>query len=73
MRYLFILLLAGCVTEGEVSGKTRHEASTLQCVGYCDLSITDRNAEVTADGKVRFMDGSDNDVDTSDEPDPDNE
>ena len=73
MRYLFILLLAGCVTEPELSGEARHEQSQLKCVGYCDLVITDKNAEITADGKVNFKRGRANDGATSDEPDGDNQ
>ena len=49
---LAILLLAGCATEQGLSGEARHQASTLQCVGYCDLTITDKTAGVTADVKL---------------------
>lgn len=57
VRYLLILLLAGCVTEREGGGETRHQASTLQCVGYCNLTITDKSAEISADSKVEFKHG----------------
>ena len=63
---LAILLLAGCATGQGLSGEARHQASTLQCVGYCDLLITDKVAEVTADGKTEFKHGPDHDADDDD-------
>ena len=54
MRYLFILLLTGCVTEQGASVDLQHEHSQLKCVGYCDLLITDKNAEVSANAKVEI-------------------
>ena len=50
MRYLFLLLLTGCTTTGEVVTSADDEVSRLRCVGYCDLVITDRNIEIQ--GKV---------------------
>ena len=47
MKYLWLILLTGCTTTGEVA--TSDEASKLKCVGYCDLTITDRNVEVKSE------------------------
>ena len=46
MRYLLLLLLTGCTTTGEVATSADDEVSSLKCVGYCDLTITDRNIEI---------------------------
>ena len=46
MRYLLLLLLTGCTTTGEVATSADDEVSSLRCLGYCDLVITDRTVEV---------------------------
>ena len=67
MRYLFIRLLAGCVTEKELSGAAQQDHSSLKCVGYCDVVMTDKNREIDARGKVQLKHGSDDIEDEDDE------
>ena len=37
MRYLFILLLTGCVTDQKLKGETQHQHNQLKCFGYCEI------------------------------------
>lgn len=41
-----VLLMASCTTTNESDVSLDAEASSLQCVGYCDLVITDRRVEI---------------------------
>ena len=43
---VFLLFLMGCTTTGGVATSVNDEVSSLKCVGFCDLTITDRNAEI---------------------------
>ena len=74
MRYLFILLLTGCVTERESAVDLSNEHKQLKCIGYCDLLITDKNIEVKTNGKIDVGRNTGNKRKrNSPKPDPDNE
>ncbi len=60
---LSVLPLLSCATEHSTSHKDNSENSALRCVGYCDLVITDKNAEITVKGRM-VKDAADSD-DTS--------
>ena len=47
-----VLLLLSCATEHSGNHKENSENSALRCVGYCDLVITDKNAEITVKGRM---------------------
>ncbi len=51
MRYLFILLLAGCTTTSKNEATVEAEHNQLKCLGYCDLVI--QSVEVETTGKVK--------------------
>ncbi len=43
-----MLLLTSCVhRDQEIASETTDTKSTLRCVGYCDLTIKDRQVDVT--------------------------
>ena len=64
---LSVLLLLSCATEHSTSHKDNTENSALRCLGYCDLVITDKNAEITVKGRI----AKDEDTDDSDSDTPD--
>ena len=43
---VLVAMLTGCTTTSEVATRADDEASSLKCLGYCDLTITDRNIEI---------------------------
>lgn len=47
---LSVLPLLSCATEHSTIHKDNTEQ--LRCVGYCDLVIRDKNAEITVKGKI---------------------
>ena len=51
---LLILLISGCTTEGHVTRDK--ESSSLKCVGYCDMVITDQNEAINAKAKGKTND-----------------